>query len=238
MEEKLIEIENNNEILKILVRKKHIKSLRLKVSQNGKISLNIPYNYPYYKAVEFIKLKWGWIIKNKKRITNKKPQACEFLTNSKICIFGHERILNVVASKENMVDLDDVNLTIYSKVTDKEYVKKVFLKWAKGYCYGHLLDMFTIMYNSIFKKLKVRKPQLIIKPMKSMWGNCRYNKEIITLNLYLLKVPIECVNYVILHELAHMIYHDHGKEFKEFLTFYMPDWKTRKNLLNNYILEF
>lgn len=238
MEEKCIEIDYKNSLLKIFIKKKRMKSLRLKIDTNGKICLSIPTSYPYYKAVEFVKSKWDWLIKNQLKIINRAPQFCSFTSNSKISIMGHERIVNILSSSKNEVDLDEINMTIYTKDTSPDYVKKVFYKWAKPYCYGHLLDLFEITYNSIFKKLKVHKPQLIIKQMKTMWGNCRYGKEVITLNLYLLKTPIECINYVILHELAHMIYHDHGKEFKDFLTEHMPDWKNRKNELNNYNLEF
>jgi len=74
--------------------------------------------------------------------------------------------------------------------------------------------------------------------MKSMWGNCKYVKDVITLNLYLVKVPVECIEYVVLHELAHLIYQDHGKNFKNFLTSIMPDGKILKKNLNEYSLYF
>ena len=238
MNEKLIQLNYKNRTLEVLIRKKRMKTLRLKVDSKGGISLNIPTVCPYYKAVEFIKNKWDWIIKVKTDFELQKPNSCDFKNGSKIHIMGQELIINVISSYHNDVDIDDINLNIYVQESSPEYVKKVFYKWAKNYSYGHLLDMFEVIYASIFKKLKVRKPQLIIKPMTSMWGNCKYNKEIITLNLYLLKTPVECINYVILHELAHMIYHNHGTEFKKFLSDYMPDWKNRKSKLNEYSLEF
>jgi len=74
--------------------------------------------------------------------------------------------------------------------------------------------------------------------MKSMWGNCNFVKRIITLNLYLCKVPIQCVDYVIMHELCHLTYHNHSKQFYDYVSKFMPDWKERKQLLKNYSLEF
>ena len=81
-------------------------------------------------------------------------------------------------------------------------------------------------------------PTIKIKTMKSMWGNCNYVKKIITLNLFLAKTPISCIDYVIVHELAHLVHHNHSKEFHALMSTLLPDWKTRKKMLNNYSLNF
>ena len=81
-------------------------------------------------------------------------------------------------------------------------------------------------------------PTIKIKTMKSMWGNCNYVKRIVSLNIYLAKARIECIDYVITHELAHLIHHNHGKEFHSLMTTLMPDWKMRKKILKDYSLTF
>ena len=53
------------------------------------------------------------------------------------------------------------------------------------------------------------------------------------MNEYLLKADISCIEYVILHELTHLIYHNHNKEFYDFITIYMPDWQERKKKLDD-----
>ena len=81
-------------------------------------------------------------------------------------------------------------------------------------------------------------PLVKIKTMKSMWGNCNFVKKIITLNLYLAKASVECIDYVIIHELAHLIHHNHSKEFHALMTKLLPDWKARKKMLKDYSLNF
>ena len=81
-------------------------------------------------------------------------------------------------------------------------------------------------------------PIIKIKTMKSMWGNCNFVKRVVSLNIYLAKARIECIDYVITHELAHLIHHNHSKDFHNLMTTLMPDWKVRKKLLNNYTLKF
>ena len=68
--------------------------------------------------------------------------------------------------------------------------------------------------------------------MKSRWGSCLpFNNKII-LNLNLIKTPMCCIEYVILHELSHFKHHNHSKNFYNFITLFMPDWKERKKILD------
>ena len=74
--------------------------------------------------------------------------------------------------------------------------------------------------------------------MKTQWGSCIQSKNRITLNEYLLKANKRCIQYVILHELTHLIYPYHNKDFYNFLTIQMPDWKQRKHELDNDVVQW
>lgn len=227
----------NDKPLTILVCQKKMKSIRLKITSTGDIVLSTPLRYTPNSALEFVKSKQDWISKTLSNLTkNKLDTKCEFNDTDSIYIWGEKRTISVNQSTKNDVELDGQILHIC--YTKNSHPKQAFLHWAKSYFFGNILDMFEIVYRSIFKKLNIKKPEVVIRPMKSMWGNCKYNRAVITFNLYLLKVPKECVNYVILHELAHMIYHNHGAEFKAFLTRHMPNWKEIKKQLNKYSLQF
>ena len=68
--------------------------------------------------------------------------------------------------------------------------------------------------------------------MKTKWGTCNCGTRIIWMNVRLAEKPIECIDYVVLHELTHTRYPDHGAGFKASMDRFMPDWKERKRLLN------
>ncbi len=72
--------------------------------------------------------------------------------------------------------------------------------------------------------------------MKSRWGSCLPGKGIITLNKRLLEAPRGCIQYVILHELCHLIHPDHSKRFYGLLAAWMPDWKEWKTRLEETVL--
>lgn len=74
-------------------------------------------------------------------------------------------------------------------------------------------------------------PTLKLRTMKSRWGSCAWGKAVVTLNRRLYFAPEECLEYVALHELCHLVVHDHSARFHGLLDRLMPDWKARKQRL-------
>ena len=74
--------------------------------------------------------------------------------------------------------------------------------------------------------------------MTTRWGTCNTNTRKIWLNLQLAKKPIECLEYVILHELAHLRVRNHSKDFVTIMDQYMPYWREKRALLNDSKLDF
>lgn len=79
----------------------------------------------------------------------------------------------------------------------------------------------------------IASPQAIrIHPMKSRWGSCNFKKGTLNFNLYLIDQPVECIEYVVMHEFAHLIQPDHSPAYHALMTALMSDWKVRKAKLN------
>ena len=72
-----------------------------------------------------------------------------------------------------------------------------------------------------------------IHPMKTRWGSCNFQKGTLNFNLYLIDQPLECIEYVVMHEFAHFVCHDHSAAYHALMTHLMPDWKARKQILNS-----
>jgi predicted metal-dependent hydrolase len=80
--------------------------------------------------------------------------------------------------------------------------------------------------------LEVSPPEWRIRRMKTLWGSCNADAQRIWLNLELAKKPPECLEYVIAHELAHLVVADHGDEFRKVLDAAIPQWRTYRHELN------
>jgi len=76
-----------------------------------------------------------------------------------------------------------------------------------------------------------------IKNMLTRWGTCNIKDKRIWINLQLAKKPIECLEYVVVHELVHLLEKSHNSVFVEYMDKYLPDWRVKKDLLNSFILD-
>ena len=227
---------NNNEITNITISKKKMKNLRLVVSRTGNIALSMPYSVSYSYAYDFLVRKRNWITTQLTKInSNLAKDSCNFINNGNIFIFGNSYTLIVEQSTKNKVIFDN-GFKILTKDLNTDFIKAIFIKWCKKYFLNFFNNRLNYIYNQIFKDSN--PPQIKIKSMKSMWGNCNFVKRIVTLNLYLAKTRLECIDYVITHELCHLIHHNHSKDFHNLMTHLMPDWKERKKMLKEYSLKF
>ena len=116
--------------------------------------------------------------------------------------------------------------------SDAELAQKMFLKWWKQEAERVLTQELDALYEKVFKKYQVPKPSIHIRKMKTLWGSCTPSKSKITFNSHLYKANIRCIQYVVLHELTHLLYPNHSKQFYDFLTIHMPDWQERKKQLD------
>lgn len=77
-----------------------------------------------------------------------------------------------------------------------------------------------------------------VKKMKTKWGSCNIEQRRVWLNLELAKKPIECLEYILVHELVHFYERNHNQRFKDILEKAMPNWQARRRLLNSSPLAF
>ena len=102
-----------------------------------------------------------------------------------------------------------------------ENYKKAFARRV----YGHFIDKFAPAVNRKINRVVVRK-------MTTRWGSCNSRKGYINLSLNLIEKAPELVEYVVLHELTHLIYPHHQKTFYDFIAALMPDFRSREKRLN------
>ena len=92
-------------------------------------------------------------------------------------------------------------------------------------------NKFKELVNQYEEVVKEEIKSIRVLTMKTRWGSCNVESRNINLNLELIKKPRYCIEYVILHELAHLKYPNHSKEFWEYMSVHMPNWKWRKDKL-------
>jgi predicted metal-dependent hydrolase len=233
-----------NNSCNVTITKKRMKNMRLSITKMGEVKLSIPYYTTYDYAKQFLIRKYDWINEQLTKIRKNATNACcDFCDGGSIFLLGQSYPLKVeVASKTQIIfnpfkssQTSDYGFIVYIKDENVD-IKNIFINWCKKYFLDYCTKRSNYIYSQMFKNNN--PPDIRIKQMKSMWGNCNFVKKIITFNLYLAKANPKCIDYVIVHELAHLAHHNHGKEFHALINTLLPDWKLRKKNLNAYSLGF
>lgn len=154
-------------------------------------------------------------------------------TEKKLMLFGEEYLLQRLPAygrTKVFQDRECINLYLRQRNSEKEAEQKIS-RWYRGQL-SRYLEIAVPKIRLLFEEYKMQDPTWAIRIMKARWGSCMVERGHMIFNLYLVKAPKECIDYVILHELSHFLFPNHGKEFKHFLTLKMPDWKERHSILN------
>ena len=117
-------------------------------------------------------------------------------------------------------------------ITMEQWADKLdaFLEtWCRNKATQHFADVLNECWVD-FEKHGISKPTLKVVRMKRRWGSLNKNATL-SLNLALIRAPRECIEYVVIHELCHLLYHNHGPEFQRLLVRPLPDWVKRKHKL-------
>ena len=190
--------------------KKAVKYLRLKVGQNGEISLSIPLRTKENHILEFLEKNLEWLRKTSAKIkaknSAKNENQVEFLGGS------YELIIDKNAS--------GVNIELFSiKAASKADFRRFCDQKAKELLNASIARFAPLIARPI--------NHISFKHMRTRWGSCNKAKGYINLNLDLITKKKEFIEYVVLHELAHLVYANHSKDFYALISKHMPDYKAR-----------
>lgn len=201
-----------------IIRKK-MKNVYVKIDEKGDLIVNAPLNFPENKIYELLESRKKIIEEKLKKIKIK-----EYKDGDEIYFLGKKYILKIkeITEKENKVEIDNDQIIFSMKDSNNlEKRKSVIKNWYMEEGKNIIIPLFK-KYLRIIKK-DINK--VTIKDLKSKWGSCNPRTRNINLNVQIFSRPIEFIEYVIFHELTHLIYPHHQKEFYEFIEQYMCNYK-------------
>ena len=219
--------------------RKPVKNVNLRVKSDGRVLVSANNSVPTEFIDAFIKQKQKYIIsalakfEEKRRLMKEIPKR--YVSGENYTLLGKNLRLKVEEAKEETVCTDGIY--IFLRVKDKNNFrhKEIMIdRWLKEYQMMIFKELVDEKY-ALFQKYNVPYPELRVRYMTSRWGSCQPKRGIITLNSQLIKVPRNCIEYVVLHEFAHYIHPNHSRQFWDFVSMMMPDWKERKKELEKSI---
>ena len=240
MEHFTLELGQINGAVDVKIVRKNIKNVHLKVFRSLEVVLSVPVQVPQEWIADFLNKRTVWIDNQitKYKLSGGTNTLDSIKNGTSVQILGKDMRIVFEPSLDNHIAADEKRLTVFMRDTsDAELAQKMFLKWWKQEAERVLTQELDALYEKVFKKYQVPKPSIHIRKMKTLWGSCTPSKSKITFNIHLYKANIRCIQYVVLHELTHLLYPNHSKQFYDFLTIHMPDWQERKKQLDMDVVQ-
>jgi len=209
------------------------KTLGLTVTPELKIIVSAPISVTKNEIDKRVRKRAPWILKQVDYFNNFLPSPVpkQFRGGETHYYLGRRLKLNVNIGKKEGVTYKGRSFEVVTK--NKKRVEELMQSWYKmkaKQVFAEIAEPLILR----FKKYNVAPSSLYVMPMKKRWGSCS-TKGRITLNTELIKAQKACIEYVIIHELCHLVHHNHSAKFAALLYKEMPDWERWKNKLEEYV---
>lgn len=202
------------------------KSVNIVIDRNSNIIVRAPKRLTKDDVDKVVNRKKQWIYN--KLSNSSKPIILpkEFVSGESLLYLGEHYKLRIVEEQFSGLRFDN-EFTISKD--SKSKTKKIFKAWYLAQAKKVFLPIVDYYSNT----LGVKYNRIYIKSMKASWGSCSPNKSI-TLNWKLVKAPLYVINYIIVHELAHLIELNHSDDFWNIVSVQVPNYKKAKKWLTQH----
>ena len=225
---KKVDFINDVKVVRTFKRKKTI-TLRL---NNGVVEILCPYLISDSKIKKILEKKKHWIFRRKKEwinnLSHSSPIGEDFVTYKNLNL---KLVLNQ-GIKENLEKKDNTLFVTYN-LRKKKTIKDLVVGWLKK----ESQEFLSVRVQELSRETGIQYNFLKIKSYSARWGSCSINKEI-CLNWKLIMLPVEIIDYVIIHELSHIIVPNHSKKFWDLVKEIDPNFKIKKQWLKENGLRF
>ncbi len=210
--------------------RKRIRSMNLSVRPpEGIVRLSVPMRTPYRVIDHFVLEHEHWIRAQQAKIRMAHPQH-QYTSGEHVYSFGTllELIVQETGKRGSVLRTGDILLLSAPKDSTPEQRKS----WIEGWQRAQLHEQAEYLLTKWAEIIGVEVQEWHIKRMRTKWGTCNYTAHRIWLSLALAEKPLPCVEYVVVHELCHLLEASHNARFWACVERYLPDWQERKRRLN------
>lgn len=204
------------------------KSIAVEVHPDTSVQIKAPFDCSIDDIKKVVSKRSKWIITQQKFFEQFLPETPkrEYVAGETHSYLGRKYILKISTSDENKVTIKSGYLVVHTQNNTEENIKHLLTEWY----YKRATKVFEKVYNEAYQKFNqynIDKPEIQIKRMKKRWGSYTSSGNIL-INPELIKAATVCIEYVMIHELCHLIERNHSKKFYSLLEKIAPDWQRWK----------
>lgn len=209
------------------------KTLGVKIMPDTSVHVTAPLDLSLVKIKENLTTKARWIIKQKTHFLNFDATEISYQIKSGYSLHYLGRQYKVIVQIGNKNEVTYNGNQFLVKVENKEKAQIVFDKWLKERAMAKITEIAKPIIKRFGDTFFTPK-EIFFQDMPKRWGSCTIKDKLI-FNPKLIHTPKRCIEYVVMHELCHMIHKHHNDNFFKLLTQMMPDWEKRKAKLDGYL---
>lgn len=222
--------------ISVEVERKPIRNMHLSVyPPDARVHLSMPFYLSETDARAMILKKWNWICKSREKVLNQPRQMQrEYISGESHYLLGQRYmlILEPITSGSNSVEL-----------RGNQFIMRCRPNATRDNRRNQLLEWYRVQLRPVLQQYVEKWQQILnepnvswrIKQMRTEWGSCSPAKRQLLFNLDLARVPLPCIEYIVVHELTHLRARNHGAAFQSLMTERLPNWKIIRQQLNDFI---
>jgi len=210
---------------------RNVKTLRLTVyPPDGRVKVIAPVGASREDIRKFAASKIAWIQKHREKFLNHSKLIVSLKSHSTLFVWGEPWELEIIERKGNpKIVMENGSMKMYVRPDSTNAKRQEFLdKWYSKILKAQALPLIAEWEGRIGVEVK----KLFIRKMKTCWGSCNSTRQTLRLNSELAKRKRECLEYVIVHEMIHIIEKSHNRKFYSLLNKYLPAWKIIRKKMN------
>ena len=211
-------------------------NMSIKVYPDGEVKVSAPSSKSDEVVIAKIRQKAPWILKQVSFFNLFKPKTPprKFVNGETHLYLGRQYRLKITEADSAYIKLYRGYLYVGLRTVSKEEIEQELGKWYRQRAKSIFDEVLKELLPK-FDKYRLPKQDMIIRYMSKRWGSCTVNGKIV-LNPELIKAPKGCIEYVIIHELCHLVHHNHTKAFYDLQSKIMPDWGKWKSKLEQVLI--
>lgn len=209
------------------------KTLAIEVHPDGSVRVKAPLRFPLSRVLERVEQRGAWIVKQQRRFAElpPAPPARQFVSGESYRYLGRQYRLKVVSAQPEGAKLYQGRLEVrVAQSPAPERVQALLRAWYRERAEHVFRERLTVCRRHVATFGIHHSGDFNLRRMTKRWGSCSRDGRIL-LNTQLVGAPKSCIDYVIVHELCHVVHHNHSKTFYDLLGRCLPDWRERQTLL-------
>lgn len=230
MTPEIMEVTFGAQVFSFTVERRDRKTLSINVHPDQAVVVLAPKDACTETIIAKVQKRARWISEQRRYFAQFQPRALarRYIAGETHMYLGRQYKLKVLADTQNKVKMQRGQMTVYSTNSDcEEWTRDLLRDWLYQRAKAKFAERLSICQDRFPNSGQMQPNSLIIRDMSHRWGSMTARNNLV-LNRNLIGASVDCIDYVVTHELCHIDQPNHGKDFFNLLQRVMPDWEKRK----------